>query len=267
MKSFEIWLPKLSLMAFVALMISMGISSLNITTTSMIVVSFVMLCSCFLSAAHLLGTKNAFLFLSLSLVVGFVAEFIGTRTGWIFGGYYFTDVLNPQFLGIPIVIPIMWFNMIYICYVIANLIIWRTPIDHSVSKSNHFLMAFLVAMLVTAYDLAADPYMVYVVKAWIMTEKDGWWFGQTLHGFIGWISVSFLITILFRTITAKSLNSTPSTFTKWHALIPVSIFACWMIFQMLYGFPVETRTVSAFAMGIPLLITFIGMQNWNWIKK
>lgn len=248
-------------------MISMGISSLNITTTSMIVVSFVMLGSCFLSAAHLLGTQKAFLFFVIAMIVGFFAEVVGTRTGWVFGGYYFTDVLTPQILGIPIVIPLMWFNLIYICYVIANLIIWRSPLDHSSTKLNHFLMAFLVAMLVTAYDLAADPYMVYVVKAWIMTETDGWWFGQTLHGFVGWIGVSFLVTILFRLFSAKSLPSVPTTFTKWHALIPVSIYACWMIFQILYGFPVETRTISAFAMGIPLLITFIGMQNWNWNKK
>jgi uncharacterized membrane protein len=265
-KSFVNLLPKLSLFAFIALMISMGVSSLNITTTSMIVVSFVMLCSCYLSAAHLLGLKKATLFFIISMIIGFIAEVVGTKTGWVFGGYYFTDVLTPQILGVPIVIPIMWFNLIYICYVIANLIIWRAPLDYSKSKLNHFLMAFLVAMLVTAYDLAADPYMVYVVKAWIMTETDGWWFGQTLHGFVGWIAVSFLITILFRVLTTKSLDSIPSTFTKWHALIPVSIFACWMIFQMLYGFPVETRTISAFAMGTPLLITFIGMQNWNWVK-
>lgn len=233
----------------------------------MFVVSAIMFFTCWASAAHLFGFKESSVFILISLIVGFIAEFVGTRTGWVFGGYYFTDVLTPQILGIPIVIPFMWFNLVYIAYVMANLMIWRNPVDSSTSLWNHIQMSFFVAMLVTAYDLAADPYMVYVVKAWIMTETDGWWFGQTIHGFFGWLGVSFLITLIFRLFLASKKPKVPQTFSVWHALIPVFIYACWMLFQMMYGYPMETRTISAFAMGIPILCVLIGAQNWNWLKK
>jgi hypothetical protein len=88
-----------------------------------------------------------------------------------------------------LVIPLMWFALTYIGYVIANLIIWRAPVDGSPRILDVVLMSLLAAMLVTAYDLGADPYMVFVLKAWIMTKKDGAWFGETVQGFVGWMVV------------------------------------------------------------------------------
>jgi uncharacterized membrane protein len=48
-------------------------------------------------------------------------------------------------------------------------------------------------MIVTAFDLGADPYFVFVLHAWVMTKTDGGWFGETLQGFVGWMVVSFFI--------------------------------------------------------------------------
>ena len=50
-------------------------------------------------------------------------------------------------------------------------------------------------------------------------------------------------------------------FTKIHALIPVLIYANLMMFQVLFGFPVETRTIAVFAMGIPLLAALFTFAN------
>jgi uncharacterized membrane protein len=65
------------------------------------------------------------------------------------------------------------------------------------------LMSLLAAMLVTAYDLGADPYMVFVLKAWIMTKQDGAWFGETVQGFVGWTVVGFCIVMAFRLAGAQ----------------------------------------------------------------
>lgn len=264
MKKIEDHLPNLSIASYILLLVSMGISSLNITPTSMFVVSIVMFIACFLNAYHLLGRLISIAFLIHSIIVGFVVEYLGTRYGWFFGEYYFTDVLQPQFLSIPIVIPIMWFNLVYIGYVLSNLIIDSRPISSNASVWYHIVMSFLVAMLVTAYDLAADPYMVYVVKAWIMVKTDGWWFGETIQGFFGWLFVSFVIILPVRLLVQSKKRTMPRSYLRRHAIIPVFIYGNWMIFQMMYGYPIETRVISAFAMGIPLLIAFIGIQKWNW---
>jgi hypothetical protein len=36
-----------------------------------------------------------------------------------------------------------------------------------------------------------------------------------------------------------------------------------MVFQMVEGYPVETRTIALFAMGIPLLTAMCGFARWQ----
>ena len=126
--------------------------------------------------------------------------------------------------------------------------------------------AFIVTLgglLVCAYDLGADPYMVYVLKAWIMAKTDGWWFGETLQGFVGWTGVAFTILFAFRLTLRARPPVTPLRFTPVHALVPLSIYGGSMLFQMAFGSPVETRTIAFFAMGIPLLVALCAYQRWQ----
>ena len=105
--------------------------------------------------------------------------------------------------------------------------------------------------------------MVFTLKAWIMEKKDGWWFGETLQGFFGWMLVSFVIVLLFR-LTLKvrpPLAAAPAT--RRHALVPLGIYAGNMVFQVCLGTPVETRTIALFAMGIPLLVAVCGYARWQ----
>ena len=46
-------------------------------------------------------------------------------------------------------------------------------------------------------------------------------------------------------------------------MVPLSIYAAGMVFQMILGNPVEIRTIAAFAMGIPLLCALAGFQRWR----
>ena len=61
-----------------------------------------------------LGTKNALLFLALSSAIGYVAEVLGTSTGFPFGQYSYSGVLGPKVLAVPVVVPLIWFVISYI---------------------------------------------------------------------------------------------------------------------------------------------------------
>lgn len=123
-------------------------------------------------------------------------------------------------------------------------------------------MSFLAAMLVTAFDLGADPYFVNVLKAWVMVKKDGWWFGETLQGFVGWFSVSFVIQFTFRWLLTRRARNLLTDYTKWHATVPLALYASGMLFQAFWGDPVETRTVAMFAMGIPTACALAAWFYW-----
>jgi putative membrane protein len=46
-------------------------------------------------------------------------------------------------------------------------------------------------------------------------------------------------------------------------LLPVLIYSGLMAFQIVAGFPVETRSIAVFAMGIPVLCALAGWRHWR----
>jgi uncharacterized membrane protein len=235
------------------------------TTMLLVASSLIMFACCWASAIHLLGARAAATFVAIAVCAGWFAEQMGSSHGWFFGSYTYTTVLGPTLGDVPVIIPLMWFALTYIAYVIANLIVWQTPSDGVPPVGQSLVMSLLAALIVTAYDLGADPYMVFVLKAWIMTKTDGWWFGETLQGFFGWVFVSFVILFSFRMSLRRQGPRPPRQVAKWHVLLPLTIYGGSMLFQMGFGSPVETRTIAFFAMGIPLLCALIGW--WRWRKE
>jgi len=234
------------------------------STVLLVASSLTMFGCCWASAAHLLGGAASTRLVAIALAFGWLAEQLGSSYGWFFGSYTYTPVLGPRLLDVPVVIPMMWFALTYVGYVVANLIVWQDPVDGPATLGHDALMALLGAMVVTCYDLGVDPYMVYVLKAWIMTEKDGWWFGETVQGFAGWMTVAFAILFAFRRL-ARVRAPAAAGATLRHVLVPLSVYAGLMVFQVLLGYPVEARTIALFAMGFPLLAATLGLLRWRGI--
>jgi len=263
-------LTKLPRITGILLIASLGLllfRAFSDVTPALIIGSIVMFACCLASAIHLLGGRATTRFVLIAVVLGWIAEELGATRGWIFGSYDYTNVLGPQIGAVPFVIPLMWFALCYIAYVIANLIVWQKPADAQPGQPTPLLqeiiMSLLAAMIVTAYDLGADPYMVFVLKAWIMAKKDGWWFGETLQGFVGWMSVSFTIIMIFR-LSLRKLPPVPALpATRRDMVVPLFIYGGNMVFQAFLGSPVETRTIALFAMGIPLMTALCGFVRWN----
>jgi putative membrane protein len=263
MRRLLVRLPLLALLLVAAHFGLLVTRSASETTPELIAGSLVIFGFCLVSAVHLLGTRAALSFVAVAAVLGWFAEQMGATRGWFFGSYTYTDVLGPRLLEVPAIIPLMWFSMAYIGYVIANLIVWKRPVDRSSSLLDIVWMSLLSAFIVTAYDLAADPYMVFVIKAWIMTRTDGWYFTETVQGFVGWVLVGFAITFTFRLLLRRIRSRPVLRFTRWHALLPVLSYAGFMGFFIVEGHPVEVRSIVVFAMGIPVLAALAGWSQWQ----
>jgi uncharacterized membrane protein len=256
-------IPKVSYALLAAFLVTMAVRSHNETTIALVISSLLMFACCWANATHLFGAKAALKFVLLAVTMGWFAEQMGSSYGWFFGSYTYTEVLGWRLGDVPMIIPLMWFALCYAAYVIGYFAVWHLPSTASASLPQALFMSLIAAMLVTAYDLGADPYMVFVLKAWIMTKTDGWWFGETLQGFVGWMTVSLAIVFCFHVAVRKSVLTPDGSFSKGHALLPFGIYGGSMVFQMLEGHPVETRTIAVFAMGIPLLIALAGWWRWK----
>jgi uncharacterized membrane protein len=248
---------------FAAFVFSMAWRTHNDTTEAVVLSSLLMFATCWANAGHLMGMRRANLLVLLSTGMGWFAEQMGTTRGWFFGQYTYTDVLGWKLGAVPAVIPLMWFSLVYCGYVLACLIVWRTPALTPSRLRSRLFLVFLTAMLVTAFDLGADPYFVYTLKAWIMAKTDGGWFGETLQGFVGWMTVSMAIGGAFQALTHRRPIQPNPEYTPGQALLPLGIYGAFMVFQALLGNPIETRVIALFAMGLPLLAGLVGWHRWQ----
>ncbi len=216
------------------------------------------------SAWVLAGRRSALGLAGLALVLGWLAEQMGSSRGWFFGRYHYTTVLGPEIGNVPVAIALMWFALCWIGYAIACLILWRSPtLPAPGGWWARGLTAWLAAMIVTAFDLGADPYFVFVLKAWIMQKTDGGWFGETLQGFVGWMTVSFAIVLLFQALFQPRQGAGPDRGETWAALAPLLVYGSGLGFQLLFGHPVETRAVAFFAMGLPVFVALVAWRQWT----
>ncbi len=146
------------------------------------------------------GWQRALKTVLIVAVFTYLAELLGSKTGFPFGSYYYTDLLQPQLAGVPLLIPLAWLMMLPPAWAIAAIILGKKP-DHEgqegvQGKPFLFSLRFslLSALALTAWDLFLDPQMVgWGFWVW---KTPGIYFGIPISNYLGWILTSFLITLL-----------------------------------------------------------------------
>ncbi len=233
-------------------------------TPALVVACLVLFAASAWSAWVLAGRRSALGLAGLALSLGWFAEEMVATRGWFFGRYRYTTVLGPEIGSVPVAIVLMWFALCWIGYAMACLILWHRPaLSVPAGWPARALTAWLAAMIVTAFDLGADPYFVFVLKAWIMQKTDGGWFGETLQGFVGWMAVSFTIILLFQALFQPRHHPAQSHAAVMAALMPIAIYAAGLGFQLLFGHHIETRAVAFFAMGLPVVVALAAWWQWQ----
>lgn len=127
------------------------------------------------------------------LIVGaltWLAEAIGSKTGLPFGEYSYTDVLQPQILGVPALIPLAWFMLLPSAWALA-----QTIVGMDGGLRARLAIAAVSALALTAWDLFLDPQMVGW-NFWVWANTEGGYFGIPFINYFGWLLVSFLVTLV-----------------------------------------------------------------------
>jgi uncharacterized membrane protein len=138
----------------------------------------------FFACAAIHAASESFLALVTLLVggvvLGFVAELVGDKTGFPFGSYDYAPGMWLQIAGVPLIVPLAWAMMGWPAFVAGRMI--GKP--------------WMGAPILAAWDLFLDPQMV----------KDGRWTwaksawpkinGVPLSNFIGWLVVAGIMMVL-----------------------------------------------------------------------
>lgn len=168
------------------------------------------------------------------------AEFIGHKTGLPFGHYSYTDKLQPQIAGVPLLIPIAWFMLLPSSWVMAQLIVGERD---SIGKEIQFILVSALAL--TVWDLFLDPQMV-AWGFWIWDNPSGY-FGIPFINYFGWFLVAGLVTVVVR---PTKLEIFPL------ALIYGIVWFLQMIGQGVIWQQVGPAIVGTLAMGSVMIIAY-----------
>jgi uncharacterized membrane protein len=225
-------------------------------------VTLLMTLFCLVSSIQLLGGAGTAAFFAVGVTLGLCFEALSIRTGFPFGPYYYTAVFGPGVMGVPFIIPLAWYVIVYLGYIIANLMIRHEPVVPHGGAGEAAFLSLIGAGVVTAYDLALDPFMVRKIGAWVMINP-GDYFGEQLRGFYGWTLVSFVIAFIVR-LSHKALPPRPATrATVVGAAYPVLAYGAWWVFFSSAGYPLGTRVIAMYAMGLPTLGAIAGLMVWR----
>ena len=132
------------------------------------------------------GWRRTVISVATIAVLGWLVEFAGSTTGIPFGAYSYTERLNPQLSGVPLLIPVAWFMLLPCAWTVAGYI----------AGGRRWLFVVLSVLAFVAWDLFLDPQMV-TWDFWRWTLAGGY-FGIPWSNYAGWALAALVMTLIVR---------------------------------------------------------------------
>ena len=134
--------------------------------------------------------KQFILFIFLVSGVGFIAEWIGVHKSWLFGNYSYGDTLGLKLNGIPLIIGVNWFLLVYCTGVLMQ----RTGVK------NSWLRILTGAMLLVVLDILIEP---------VAIGFNYWHWADDMipvKNYICWFIISGFLLFVFEKFELKKQN-------------------------------------------------------------
>ncbi len=156
-----------------------------------------------------LGWGRMMLLVVVTFVVTFLAEASGVNFGWVFGHYYYSDMLGFKVWGVPLLVALAWEPIIFASYRMAKFLL-PAELEESGSTAKKVVswicLALIGALATTHWDMMLDPFAV----------KQGWWVwpgggpyvpyldnGVPISNFVGWFKVAFVCQLFIHFIYTR----------------------------------------------------------------
>ena len=147
-----------------------------------------------------------FLFFAIAFLVGMGTEIIGVNTGKLFGHYHYGSVMGSKLNGVPYLIGINWFVVVFCSgMIITKLNNWIEDkyLSEGLQMPSFLKTASFIldgALLATLFDYNLEPVAI----------KLNFWQWQNnqipLYNFICWFIISALLLVVFRRLNFNKNN-------------------------------------------------------------
>ncbi|WP_298301890.1 carotenoid biosynthesis protein [Hydrotalea sp.] len=146
------------------------------------------------------------IFAGICFAAGMVTEMIGVHTGWLFGHYQYGTIMGPKLAGVPLMIGVYWFVIVFCSGTFMRLLIERLFRPFSIlpgffdRRSTRLVIIFDGAIIATCFDLIMEPTAI----------KLGFWQWDGLivpvYNYVCWFVISLALLILFQYIAIDKKN-------------------------------------------------------------
>ncbi|MGL5061811.1 MAG: gamma-carotene 1'-hydroxylase CruF [Microcoleus sp.] len=172
-----------------------------------------------LYAYRTLGLGATLTFLLPAVLLSLSSELLGTSTGFPFGHYHYLSGLGYKIAGlVPFTIPLSWFYLGLVCYVIA-----RAGLSSGKSEFNWVRQLGAIALgalLLTAWDFVLDPAMSQTSMPFWQFEEVGAFFGMPYRNLAGWMGTG----ALFMSVAAFCWRKTVLQFDRSNLNLPLIVY-------------------------------------------
>lgn len=138
-------------------------------------------------------TKAWSIFLVIAFFIGLITEIIGVNTALLFGHYAYGNLLGPKVAGVPLLIGINWFCIVYCS---LDTIMFLFPSVHQ----KPLLASLFAAILATLFDWIMEP---------VAMAMEYWQWQQGIipvYNYVCWFLIAWLISWLYFRIRKNAQN-------------------------------------------------------------
>lgn len=128
-------------------------------------------------------------FVVISYIAGYVVELIGVETRFIFGSYVYGDTLGLKLYGVPVIMGLNWFLLVYTCGMTAKIFRAGTVLSALIGAS------FMVILDVSLEDVAV------ALDFWRWENNE-----IPLRNYIAWFITAFILHLYFQKLELKMIN-------------------------------------------------------------
>ena len=143
-----------------------------------------------LANTQLKAIKNFLLSFAIAFVISMGTEIIGVNTGLLFGQYQYGPVLGPKILGVPWLIGLNWFVIVYCSgsFLVHSLELMKSKFNIRVTATSSTAMVVLGgAAMATFFDFILEPVAVKL-NFWTWNNGD-----IPLYNYLCWFLVSAVL--------------------------------------------------------------------------
>jgi putative membrane protein len=128
------------------------------------------------------------------LFLAWLVEHVGATTGFPFGTYSYTEVLQPQIIDVvPLAIPFAWLLIVTASVAVADRVLSRHDPRHA-PRPFSVTGVLTAASFALLLDITIEPFAVYINNYWVWSGAEpGAYYGIPLSNFIAWWVTGLLL--------------------------------------------------------------------------